>query len=529
MFEHLKSNFEKFKDFPFRPYQEDAIRFALESDKPIVVIEAPTGFGKSLTYMCIGAHHKTFTALVASKQLQSQLHHDFPTVRTMFGRNNFECLHQTAETADHCVHDGKLFVCRHKLSAISKWKNKTNPEYQSSCEPCPYEDRKLWVLDGDYRLLNYHYFLFESNYVGRFSNANLLICDEGDLLEGLLTDFITLTITGKMVYDFSLDPPPRKTATAHNAIELWQDWAKEIYTTVGKKLKDSYLTKDLREKYEGLYSRLEIFITHVDKSWIFEEIKPQSSRFNPTYKFYPTWITEALSQQYFFRHAQKFIITSATFPPKAVMGKLLGRHPGDFDYFEASSSFPVKSRPVYISRTANLTAETYDEEAPKIIGKIIDISAENLDHKGIIHAVSYKLSDFIMAQGLSRFITHTSKNREQIISKFKEDESNLILVSPSIERGIDLPQDECRFIIIAKCPFMYLGDKLTKARTYSGKVGSLWYRSMAAQTMVQMCGRGMRSHDDYCKTYIIDSQAVDLILKERSLFPSWFLEAVEVE
>ena len=45
---------------------------------------------------------------------------------------------------------------------------------------------------------------------------------------------------------------------------------------------------------------------------------------------------------------------SATFPPAEIMGKLLGRPPGDFDYLDLDSSFPVESRMVYSLGVADL-------------------------------------------------------------------------------------------------------------------------------------------------------------------------------
>jgi CRISPR/Cas system-associated endonuclease/helicase Cas3 len=55
MFANIKDKFKNFGDKPFRQYQEEAIRFIQESTKPICVIQAPTGAGKSLIGMCAGA------------------------------------------------------------------------------------------------------------------------------------------------------------------------------------------------------------------------------------------------------------------------------------------------------------------------------------------------------------------------------------------------------------------------------------------------------------------------------------------
>jgi len=239
-------------------------------------------------------------------------------------------------------------------------------------------------------------------------------------------------------------------------------------------------SKLIREKkhLKGTLDRLRTFIDNVDGTWIFEET-------NKAFTFRPTWIPESLSEQFFFSHAQKFVLMSATFSPAHILGKLLGRPPGDFDYFQIPSTFPVENRQVWMNPVANLTHKTFDEEAEKVIGGIMDVLSKHLFEKGIVHAVFYKLTNLIMSRGLDRFITHNSHNREDVLENFKASDRPLVLVSPSIERGVDLPDDLCGFIVWAKAPFLSLGDKLTSRRVYGSSIGSLWYRSLCAQTIVQ--------------------------------------------
>lgn len=532
MYDHLKNKFTNFSHHPFRQYQEDVIEFIENSTKPICVVQAPTGFGKSLANVCSGAIFDSFTYLVSSKQLQSQLHHDFPELEMMKGRNNYTCNRIPRNTADECSHS-KKDPC--------PWKR----------TDCPYEMQKRAVLMADYRLLNYHYFLFEANHVGKFSNQRIVICDEGDVLEGLLASFISLYIPGSLITRLGIDPPPYKTTQSLHALDGWKSWAEEVSQEarrevgfVNREIEDPQPDSDMKKLYK-LKRRLDtavfqlgVFIDNVDKTWLFEEKKGYKMWGKPSYIFKPTWITNDLSEQFFFRHGKRFVLTSATFPPHTVLGKLLGRHPGDFDYFSVPSSFPEENRPVYMGVKApggksiplvNLTSKTWDEEVWKIIPQITTIMAEHLGEKGIIHAVSYKLAKYIMDQiGIDRLITHDSKNREEVLEEFRRSKERLILVSPSLERGVDLPDDDCRFICWAKAPYLSLGDKLTKSRVYSGKVGNLWYKSLTAQNIVQGCGRGVRHKDDRCVTYILDEQIKKLMLEKRSLFPDYFIDAVRL-
>jgi Rad3-related DNA helicase len=108
------------------------------------------------------------------------------------------------------------------------------------------------------------------------------------------------------------------------------------------------------------------------------------------------------------------------------------------------------------------------------------------------------------------------------------ESKNKVFVSPSSTRGVDLPDDQCRFIIVAKAPFQSLGDKLVKSRVYgAGGFGKFWYRAICAQDIVQASGRGVRHTNDHCTTYILDKQAEKLIVDNQGLFPRYWMDAVD--
>lgn len=517
MYEENRDRFSRFKGRPFREYQEKAIRFIQESDKPIVTVQAPTGFGKSLSGMCAGALQDDFIYLVSSKQLQGQLHADFPEVEMIKGRNNYPCQQRQGKTAEDCI-DGVMGRCPFRCS-------------------CEYEVAKKRALQAPWRLLNYHYYLAECNHVGSFSGSSMLVCDEADLLEGLLTNFVSLRIPAGVIHRLQIGPPEFKTAEARSGVPSWISWAEqEAGLKISRQLSTVQQRLDLMEgidhpdlavlrreekQLQSLRDRLRVFRDNVDDTWLFEEK-------DGAYSFQPTWVPEELSQQFLFRHADRFVLLSATFPPPQILGKLLGRRPGDFDYLEIPSSFPPENRPVWLNPVANVTRKTFEEESGKLLDGIFDVCSKHLHEKGVIHAVSYKLVQRIMGLGIDRFITHNSHDREEVIQQFISSDRPLILVSPSADRGIDLPDDLCRFIIWAKAPFLSLGDKLTNRRVYGSKIGSLWYRALCAQVIVQGCGRGVRHQADSCSTYVLDRQMYDLIINSQSLFPRYFLDAVEV-
>jgi len=521
MYEHYKNHFHKFRDLDFRPHQESAIEFIRNSSKPVTIIKAPTGFGKSLTGMCAGLLYSQFTYLVSSKPLQNQLFTDYPEVPMIKGRNNYPCIN--GGTCDDCTHT-KLTPCDNKYN-------------------CEYEVAKRRALSSKHRLLNYSYFLTEANHIGKFSYAgnqesNIIICDEGDTLELLLSDFISLIISPFIVKKFKISQPRYKTSESEHGVKIWTDWARNIKTKTDHQLKsiddqlednkdkdEIYRLKKQHRRYSSLFNQLQIFITHVDDTWIMQE-------YNNTYTFKPTWIPPILSNQFFFQHASKFVLLSATFPPLPVLSKTLGISIGDIDIMEIPGTFPVEHRRVYIPpKTSDLSFKQFDANISKVVKAVSTILKRHPTDRGIIHTVSYKLNNILINEiDTDRFITHDNKNREQTIEYFKTKNAPLVLLSPSIERGIDLPHDLCRFVVWCKAPFLNLKDKLVSKRLYTGGkfgIGSLWYRSVCAQMIEQGAGRGVRAMDDYCETYILDSQIKNMIVKQPDLFSKYFIEAVE--
>ncbi len=109
---------------------------------------------------------------------------------------------------------------------------------------------------------------------------------------------------------------------------------------------------------------------------------------------------------------------------------------------------------------------------------------------------------------------------------FKADERSLVLISPSMDRGVDLPEDLCRFVVLLKVPYPYLGDIQISRRLYSAKDGPLWYAIQTIRTIVQATGRGVRSEDDYCISYILDEQFGRLYREYTGMFPRWWRDAL---
>ena len=519
---NAKSGFPKFASGDFRVNQPEAIRSIVLSPKKYSVLEAPTGMGKSLIGMSAGKLLGKTTYLVHSRVLQVQLSNDFDGVPILWGRQNYKCLRNNDE-AIFCD------ACTHRAGSPCPYVTQ-----------CPYRLARGMAASSSLRTLNYDYFITATQVpTSNFKANDLVVVDEADSLEDVLISHIGIRIPQSLLRRMNLNLPNYKTASGTNGVSDWKDWGRKTINNIRNKAKkleqeihlfDDIVTIEqanamkLLNNLTRLIKALEYFVECVDDKWLYED--KTGDGIYGYIQFRPVWMNQFLADKYLWSNGSKFALMSATFPPLPVLSKLLGISSGDIEYHRFKSTFPVDRRKIIVDPVANLTYKQMDSEIPKLMKRIKEILEDHKTEKGLIHTVSYKLANEIMKLGNDRLILHGASNKIDTVESFKKSDKPLVLVSPSSERGISLDHDWCRFIIFAKAPYDSLNDKLVNARIYGGGVGQLWYTSKMLMTVVQGCGRGMRSADDRCLSYILDKQISDAINRNITLIPEWFKEAM---
>lgn len=200
-----------------------------------------------------------------------------------------------------------------------------------------------------------------------------------------------------------------------------------------------------------------------------------------------------------------------------------------YSLVRSPSTFPPSLRPIYPYPIANVTHKNKEVAYPQITKALEIIAGRHLGDRILAHTVSYDLTRYIRTASTSlkdRFVYYeTSTDRQRAIKEYLAKPGAILLAS-SLDRGIDLPGDDCRAIVVCKIPYPNLGDKQVNARIHLPG-GQLWYNVQTVRKLVQMTGRGMRSVDDYCESYILDQQFVSNVWKKnKSLLPMWWKEAV---
>ena len=144
--------------------------------------------------------------------------------------------------------------------------------------------------------------------------------------------------------------------------------------------------------------------------------------------------------------------------------------------------------------------------------------------KVLVHTVSYTQSALIHGNSkyvFSMILAEREDDKDKLVAEFRRRREFAILVGPCFGQGIDLPGDECRVNIIAKVPYPDMGDKKTRARVAERPS---WLDHVTSVRIVQAAGRGVRSEDDWCVTWIVDAQFKSFLGRAR--FPEWFRESI---
>ena len=144
--------------------------------------------------------------------------------------------------------------------------------------------------------------------------------------------------------------------------------------------------------------------------------------------------------------------------------------------------------------------------------------------KGIIHTVSYKRAHMVMEQSDYRkyMMSHTAGTR----GRWSRHSVNLAPGSagrPVMDTGWDFPHSDLRWAIAGKLPWP---DTRSVVMTARKEKDPLYMPYLTMQTLMQTYGRGVRSGDDWCEFFIIDSSFSWFFRQYKHLATTWFRKAV---
>ena len=445
------------------------------------------------------------SALTITKALQDQYKNLFNDVSILKGKSNY-----VSEI------DSNIDV---ELESLIIPKNVLEDHRRR--HKCPYHNNRRDVLTRKFAALNYNMFFSLPDHVKR---RQYLICDEAAELEDQLVKEFSCNINFQMLGRLGIQVRPFYSKNNINIIK----WINNLLIDLNDKVDDLHdkinNTKSNNKKFlielkkqivsvRNLHSKLALIIeTWNDSEYLFETSKEGIT-------FMPLKVNNLSGR--LFRHADKVVLMSATIIDPANFCKSLGID--KFKYVEAESSFNAENAPIRCTTKVKLNYHNLKRSLPKIIKQIQEICKFHKNDKGIIHTHNNTITSFLSNKlDDDRFlIREPGVRNEVLLEQHLNNNDPTVLVSPSMSHGVDLKDELARFQIIVKAPYLPTKDKRIAKLM---KDDFNWYTNKMLCSLIQSCGRGVRSKKDHCVTYILDGAIVESVVNNKHKLPKYFID-----
>lgn len=515
-----------------RPAQIDLIskieKAFTETD--VIICCAPTGTGKSFLAKTLANNSENFdpeyiadinsyraykadysetwpnrgaTVLTITKSLQDQYSSLFEDCEILKGKSNYICdvdPNLDVETAP-CVFIKDL---KSKCWAANR---------------CPYYEQRNKALTSKFSALNYNMFFALPQ---DLKHREYLICDEASEIEDQLVKHFTINISLKTIKFLSIDTALPGIAN-YNTFYKWLTSFSSIIKDLIQDYKNKFNSKNKNEKDAvkfKILSRLNDKVNLVLETW--ERCQYVLTKDGDSVTATPLYVNTLASE--IFKYGKKILLMSATIIDPQNFAKSLGLE--NYRYIESPSPFDPAKAPIFISSKYKLNYNNLNTNLPKVIDLVQEICDSHSEDKGVIHTHTGFITNALKTKlkGDRFQYRYEEVTNEQLIAEHINADFPSVLVSPSITHGVDLKDDLARFQIIVKLPFLPLGDvRIKKIFETDPK----WYTNKMLSSLVQASGRGIRSQEDWCVTYILDGGAGYLIKKSKDILPKFFLDRVQ--
>lgn len=526
------------KYFPFskpRKEQEEAINWIcdqLNNGYRKIIVELGTGVGKSAIAVTVGLwlenkekHITEFnhgaTVLTSQKILQDQYVNDFEVAKDLRSASNFKCT-------------GPLNGTCGQTSRIRKAVGPELSNEKLRCNKCPYRQAKDSFVASNVGITNYSYFLSEASYAGEIPPRRLLVLDECHNLEDEVRRWTAFEISeheasklGEDIFEAEGNEiewleNKYKIALEKKLLSSSKKFKKlvESDSLSGESVSSLAAEADLQDKNLCQVNRLLGKGGKLLVSW--HDNKKNNTK---SIKFQPLEITE-LANDILYSKASAILMMSATLLSKSVFCKSVGLDENSTPFLNIPSPFADSAFGVVLKCAGRMNISNIEKSIKNYPAIINEILQKNINQKGIIHTINYKICNALEAElgnNTRLLFQKSAADREGILKYHLESTEPTVIVSPSMMEGLDLRDDFGRFQIICKVPYPELSDPIIKHKAKE------WYNWRTIRTLVQAIGRSVRNENDWTKTYILDLCFLDLLEKAYDMFPSHLKNNISVE
>jgi len=452
---------------------------ALEAGYKYVVLEAPTGTGKSHIANAVAFSYYDTIILTLMKLLQDQYSQDFPRMYVMKGRGAYTC-----------VEEGGKYSCAEGPCRLDKT--------ISHGVLCPFRKAVEIAEESPVVLHNFDSFYYQSLHYN-FGFRKLLVIDECHAMENKFLEFMKFKISN---FRESFEIPVYDTVLEY--IGFLTEFSEKLRVQISELESSQYYDIAFVKRLEVLNSlrrKLDLFFLEFEKGteYVFERIDHGSHQ---ALEFQPVLVGTFI-KNFLNRSADKVLMMSATVLNVKVFCETVGLDPEKVAFIRIPSSFPPENRPIRFTYSGSMAYKSFYDTVPKLVSDVKIILDKFPGVRGIIHTHSEKilreLRDGLSDSRLTFQKDYDTYEEFMRVHMSKEDS---VIVASGLREGVDLRDDMSRFQILCKVPYPSLADVRVKRRA---ETSSMWYLYQTALMFVQSIGRSVRSKDDKAVTFIMDS------------------------
>jgi len=482
----------------------EQIEDAFNQGKKTVILEAPTGSGKSRIAEAFARQANDTHILTPQKILQDQYERDLvgEKIKIMKGRGAYSCLRLKGT-----CNEG---MCKRKVEVDER-----GNEVHLKCLNCPYSIALQKAKESPITIHNFDSFYYQRG----FDPRKLLIIDECHNIENKYLDFISVKFSDKRYLgNFSI--PNYKT------LEEYVPFLNELNSY----LEDRAGTLE-EKKHEGLdegevkeldfckssINKLEIFFDSFNdgSEWIH---KFEDKDYYETIEFKPLFV-QPFVKRTLFPKGNRILMMSATICDVKAFVQSIGLKSQDkVEFIRENSYFPLKNHSIEKKNIGRMSRKYIKESLPKLVSRIEEILLIHPGQKGITQTHTKRIANYIKKHlDNSRLTFNKDSETPKEMLKKHENKGSSVIVASGLREGIDLFGELSKFQIICKVPYPDLGDKRVKRKS---EIEPRWYQWMTTIAFIQSLGRSVRSKEDKVTTYILDSDFSYFYLRNRRFFPS---------
>ncbi len=561
--------------FKYRPKQkETAVGIILNwlNDTDNVILDAPTGSGKSIIAMTVGGilseyFGKRGYILISDLSLLEQYQNDIqiylPTWGVIRGQQTYTCLVNGLNF--------KVGVC--KLQGAKSYSEILN-DYKECAPYCEYIVEREKAMNAPVTCCTYTHWLLQQNYVKPkmiangvenipFDTRDFVICDEAHKLVNIIQNHFSprfgknditkiknvvteSRLTNKVEFVKEIEEIRDKVYHENdktNLLHLLESY-KEYLTTLKLEAeliksdlggtKDDKTRKALSKAERSLLYDCEFVLDHYCK---FDDYVPIISRIGAEYlvkndKEKDDITFNCINESYlmnrtFHANCGKRLYMSATIGDPDTFARETSFK--NYKYYKLPIVFDYSNSPIFYIPDYKMSYKEKDTSFPYIVKMIYNIISMYPGKRGIIQTGSYsfakQLKELLPDPARKRVLLYEDSNEKQDNLETYKYSTDKILIGPSLVEGLSLNDDLCRFQIIMKIPYPSLADKFISAKK---DFNPQWYAETTSISILQGVGRGVRNEKDWCVTFILDGCFNNLLSSCRSMFPQEFIDRIQI-